>query len=186
MGQAHLQATMRINLLDPSGYHTIQGSVGKMNPKIFNPIVEPAEYVSVKSGQVEGGTFRMTLTSRKAEGSMRLTYENFKVDLLSKEKEPEKQTGPAPEKKNEKKKQSFGKKILTAIANKLVLNSNNKPETEEIKAEDKSKLPLKNKFVIGKIDTNRRQNRSLFTFWIDGLTSGVRSTLGLKSQVPTN
>ncbi|WP_026463419.1 hypothetical protein [Adhaeribacter aquaticus] len=167
MGEAHVKAVTRVNLLDPQAQHIISGSIGKANPKIINPIIEPAYYVRVKSGTLQKGDFRMTLTRTAVTGTMHLYYDDFKVDLLSKDKSGNEE---ASKERGKEKKQTVFKKVLTVFANKIVLNSNNNT--------------LEGKFKEGKINSNRRMNRSFFTFWIDGLTSGVRSTLGLNSQVP--
>jgi hypothetical protein len=164
MGQAPMQATLRMNLLDPQGYHTLRGTIGKGRPAILNPFMEPGHLIRVKSGLVHHGDFHMVLTNERATGTMHLTYDDFKVDLLSKEKEG------GTEKP--RKKQSLGKKVLSLVANKAVLNSNN--------------IPGEGHYKAGRIDTKRRQTASTFTLWIDGLTSGTRSILGLKSQVPAS
>jgi hypothetical protein len=164
MGQAPIRATLRMNILDPRGYHTIQGTIGKGQPAILNPFMEPGHLVRVKSGTVHHGDFRMVFTRDRATGTMHLTYDNFKVDLLSEETEKEA--------RSPRRKQSLGKKILSVVANKAILNSNNMPDT--------------GRYKTGTINTQRRETGSTFTFWIDGLTSGTRSIMGLDSQVPAS
>ena len=163
MGKTSLRGTIRYNLLSPNGYHTIRGTIGNGQPEILNPILEQDQLIRVKSGIVQKGHFRMVLTNTGAKGTMQLHYQNFKVDMLSK---------PKADSKDKKPKQSLGKKILSVFANKVVLNTDNVPE--------------ENGFKTGEINTPYRQNRSVITYWIDGLTSGIRSSLGLSSKVPTS
>ena len=163
MGKTSLRGTIRYNLLSPNGYHTIRGTIGNGQPEILNPILEQDQLIRVKSGTVQKGHFRMVLTNTGAKGTMQLHYQNFKVDMLSK---------PKADSKDKKPKQSLGKKILSVFANKVVLNTDNAPE--------------ENGFKTGEINTPYRQNRSVITYWIDGLTSGIRSSLGLSSKVPTS
>jgi hypothetical protein len=160
MGKTPLTATIRYNLLNPGGYHTVQGSIGQGQPEILNPILEQDQLIRVKSGTVQQGKFNMVLTESRVQGTMQLQYENFKIDMLSKPKgDPDK-----------KPRQSLGKKILSVFANKAVLNTDN--------------MPGINGYKEGQINTPHRKNRSVITFWIDGLTSGIRSTVGLSSKVP--
>lgn len=149
MGKALMKATVRLPLLDPSGYHHIKGSIGKGDPAILNPMVVPSMLVRVKSGFVQNGSFEVELTKTSAKGTLQLQYNNFKIDLLSQGK---------------KKEQSFGKKIKTAVANKLVLKSD---------SESDGKAPRQ-----GGIAVRRRPERSFLTYWKDCLANGVLSVVG--------
>jgi hypothetical protein len=160
MGKTKLNALIKYNLLSPDGYHTVSGTIGKGDPAILNPILEQDQLVRVKSGTVQKGEFNMVFNETEVKGTMQLHYKNFKVDLLSKPKPVEKK----------KTKQSLGKKLLSVFANKVVINTDNEP--------------TENGYKTGKINTPRRQNRSVVTFWVDGLSSGIRSSLGLSSKVP--
>jgi len=161
MGKTSLAGTIRYNLLSPNGYHTIRGTIGNGQPEILNPILEQDQLIRVKSGTVQKGHFNMELTNNRITGTMQLHYLDFKVDMLSK---------PKAGSQDKKPKQSLGKKILSVFANKVVLNTNNNP--------------AENGFKVGEINTPHRKNRSVITYWIDGLTSGIRSSLGLSSKVP--
>ncbi|WP_207432093.1 hypothetical protein [Sabulibacter ruber] len=149
MGKAVMEATVRLALLDPSGYHSIEGTIGKGNPAILNPIIEPSMFVRVKSGYLQKGSFRLELTKASASGSMQLQYDDFKVDLLN---------------KSEDRKQSLGNKIKSLAANKLVLKS---------ESEKDGKAPRE-----GDIKVKRRAERSFLTYWKDCLANGVLSVIG--------
>ncbi|MBA9079854.1 hypothetical protein [Rufibacter quisquiliarum] len=149
MGKAFLQATVRLPLLDPSGYHTMQGTIGRGNPAILNPIIEPSMFVSVKSGFLQKGSFAMELTRVSASGSLQLQYDEFQISLLNEEKE---------------KKQSLGKKLKSLVTNKIVLKS---------ESEKDGKAPRH-----GEIKFQRRRERSFLTYWKDCLANGVLSVIG--------
>ncbi|WP_210486137.1 hypothetical protein [Rufibacter aurantiacus] len=150
MGKAPMQATIRLALLDPNGYHSMEGTIGKGYPAILNPMMEPSMFVRVKSGVLQRGTFKVELTKTSAQGSMQLQYDDFKIDLLSK--------------KEEKKKQGLGNKLKSLVANTVVLKS---------ESEEDGKAPRE-----GKIQVKRRSERSFLTYWKDCLANGVLSIIG--------
>ncbi|WP_205499849.1 hypothetical protein [Rufibacter psychrotolerans] len=149
MGKALLQATVRLPLLDPNGYHSIEGTIGRGNPAILNPVIEPSMFVRVKSGYVQRGAFRVELNKTSAKGFLQLQYDDFKVDLLNK----------SPERK-----QSLGRKLKSVLADKLVLKSD---------SEQNGKAPRQ-----GSIQVQRRTERSFLTYWKDCLANGVLSVIG--------
>ena len=177
MGKASMRVNIRVNLLDKNGYHTVQGWIGKGDPQILNPILEPTVLLSVKSGFLQKGSFQMQVFRNSATGTMQLYYQDFKVDLLSKSESTDQE--PATADKGDNKKQSFGKKVLSAIANKVLIKSDNKPEKEIVK-----EPAPENGLRVGKIKVTRRKERSIVTYWIDGLASGVLSSIGMSSKLP--
>ncbi len=149
MGKAPMQATVRLALLDPHGYHSMEGTIGKGYPAILNPIIEPGMFVRVKSGVLQRGAFNVELTKTSATGSMQLQYDDFKIDLLN---------------KDEERNQSLGNKLKSLVANKLVLKS---------ESEEDGKTPRE-----GKIQVKRRRERSFLTYWKDCLANGVLTIIG--------
>jgi hypothetical protein len=140
---------VRLPLLDPNGYHSMEGTIGKGYPAILNPMVEPSMFVRVKSGLLQKGAFKVELTKNSAQGSMLLQYDDFKIDLLSKDEEMKK---------------TLGSKLKSLVANKLVLKS---------ESEEDGKAPRS-----GKIAVKRRVERSFLTYWKDCLANGVLSIIG--------
>ena len=118
----------------------------------------------------------MQLTRNSGTGTMQLHYQDFKVDLLSKTSESKAEPAESDEDKN----QSFPKKVLSALANKVLIKSENKPERKE--AEPAAENGLRE----GKIKITRRKERSIFTYWIDGMASGMLSSIGMGSKLPKN
>lgn len=153
MGKANLEITIRLALLNPNGYHTIKGAIGPTDPQILNPILEPTNFVSIKSGQINHGMFDITLHRNTANGTMRLAYQNFKVAILSKQPD---------------KRQTLGGKILSKVANAVAIKSDNTAREGEA-------------LRVGEISVTRNKNRSVFNYWKDCLLSGLLSSIGLEA-----
>jgi hypothetical protein len=151
-GDMPLALTARFDLLDPNAFHTLQGKVGPGNPATLNPILEPTAFMSIKSGKLQQSEVDMQLYRNKASGKLYVRYTDFKVDILSKE---------------EDKRQSLGKKILSKVANKVVIESDNPKEGEELR--------------VGDIQVVRAKHRSVFNYWKDCLMSGFRGAAGVES-----
>ena len=152
MGKAPLKALIQLNLLDPGGFHTITGSVGETDAGILNTILAPTSFVSIKSGFLQKSSFQVRLSREKASGTMRAHYTDLEVELLSKDKEE---------------RQSWGKRLLSALANKTAVESDN--------------VPIKGEWRVGQITVTRKKNRSVFNYWKDCLASGLLSSAGLEN-----
>ncbi|MCJ8163661.1 hypothetical protein MKJ04_02330 [Pontibacter sp. E15-1] len=151
MGKVQMQMTVYMPLLNKNGYHRIEGEIKSGNPEILNPILAPTAFVRFEKGYVNSGRFEVELTNKQAVGSLRLLYQNLKIDILSK--------GTGGE-------QSFGKKVLTALANLAVIKESNPG--------DKGEKPR-----IGKINVTRNPENSVFSYWVDCLMDGFMSSAGL-------
>ena len=152
MGKARVQATIKMPLLHKAAYHTIAIRVGEADPRLLNPILVPTSKMRVESGHISSGSATIELNNKVATGTMQLRYQDFEVDLLS---------------EGGKERQSLGKKILSKVANKLVIKSDN-PEKGK---------PLR----TGTIKANRDSSASFLSYWKDALASGVLSSAGLEA-----
>ncbi|MBD1396069.1 hypothetical protein H9Q13_02735 [Pontibacter sp. JH31] len=150
-GVAPVAFKIRLDLLDPNGYHTIHGTAGPANPATLNPILEPTTFISIKEGKLQKSDFKIVLHRNKATGNLNVRYTDFKVDVLT---------------KDEDKRQSFGKKVLSKIANKIVITSDNPKEGKELRP--------------GEINVVRARSRSVLNYWKDCLVSGFRSAAGIE------
>ncbi|MFD2244892.1 hypothetical protein [Pontibacter ruber] len=147
MGKAPVQTTIRLNLLDPQGSHTLNGSIGATDPQILNPILEPTAFVSIKSGTLRKTDFQVRLNRQRATGTLRSRYNGFKIDILSKDEDT---------------RQTFRKKLLSKVANKVAIKSGNPDDGEE---------------RVGEVRVARAAHKSLFNYWKDCLVSGFKSLL---------
>jgi hypothetical protein len=155
MGKAAVNLTVRMPLLQKNGYHTLEGEIGNAKPAILNPILAPTVFISVESGSVASARFNAELNDTRAKGSMQVIYQNLKIDLLSKGEDTE---------------QSFGKKVLTKVANKVVIKSEN-PDND-------GEEPR-----VGEIEVERDLERSVFSYWKDCIVHGFLANMGVAGIV---
>ncbi|WP_266205708.1 hypothetical protein [Pontibacter kalidii] len=153
MDRARLEVIIRLPLLDPSGYHTLEGTIGEANLQLLNPMLIPTGFVRVESGHVNSGRFTVELNKSQANGTMRLLYSNLKLDLLTK--------GTGGE-------QSIGKEVLSLLANKVAIKESNPSPGEKPRQ--------------GTITVTRDPGKSVFSYWKDCLTSGFMSSMGLEGM----
>ncbi|WP_299822163.1 DUF748 domain-containing protein [uncultured Pontibacter sp.] len=150
-GDAPLSVEARLNLIDPNAYHTLQGTAGPANPATLNSILEPTAFISIKEGKLQRSDFKIELTRNKATGNLNVRYQDFKVDILTKDAD---------------KRQSLGKKIISKVANKVVIKSDNPKEGENLRP--------------GKIEVVRAKSNSFLAYWKDCLVSGFRTAAGVE------
>ncbi|WP_276496049.1 hypothetical protein [Pontibacter litorisediminis] len=153
MDRAKLQVTIRLPLLHENCYHSIEGEIGPANLQMLNPILIPTAFVELESGEVRSGRFRAELNETRASGEMTLLYNNLKVELLSK--------GTGGE-------QSFGKEVLSVLANKIAIKESNPGEGEKPRT--------------GEITVTRDPKKSVFNYWKECLSSGFLSSMGLNGM----
>ncbi|SIT80985.1 hypothetical protein [Pontibacter indicus] len=151
-GKVPLTVNLKLNLLAPNGHHILQGTAGPGDLAVLNQILEPTAFMSVKEGSLQKSDFAIELNRNKASGNLNIRYQNLKVDLLTKDEDT---------------RQSKGKKILSSVANKFVIESHNPKAGEELRA--------------GDIEVVRAQRRSVFNYWKDCLVSGIRTAAGVEN-----
>ncbi|MER2999476.1 hypothetical protein [Pontibacter populi] len=152
MGRAAVKAAVKMPLLDKNGYHTLVAETGSAQPELLKPILKSTNLMSVKSGSLQSASVSVTLKRSNASGTMRVLYQNFKIELLS---------------ESEGNEQSLGKKIISKAANKLAIKSDNPEDGEKPRT--------------GKIYVTRKKIHSFFTYWKDCLASVFLSSIGLKA-----
>ena len=156
MGKTPMQVTIRLPLLDKSGYHTLQGNIGSGGPQMLNPILVPTNFIKVDKGYVQSIRFDVTLNRRRATGTMRAIYQNLEIELLS--------TGAKSGKD-----QGLGKKILSKVADWFLIENSNPDKKGE-------------KPRIARISVNRKKERSVITYWKDCIAMGLMSSMGLEKM----
>ncbi|MDX5436991.1 MAG: CCDC28 family protein [Pontibacter sp.] len=156
MGKTPMQVTIRLPLLDKSGYHTLQGNIGSGGPQMLNPILVPTNFIKVDKGYVQSIRFDVTLNRRRATGTMRAIYKNLEIELLS--------TGAKSGKD-----QGFGKKILSKVADWFLIENSNPDKKGE-------------KPRIARISVTRKKERSVITYWKDCIAMGLMSSMGLEKM----
>jgi hypothetical protein len=88
MDSVDVSIRFRFDNVDPDDRYTITGIMGATpDLAVFNPMLEPAGFVSLRDGEVEKLIFSMELNDEVAEGRMRFYYDDLRVKVLSKKKE---------------------------------------------------------------------------------------------------
>lgn len=93
-GQCRVMDSVDLNLRfrfthgDKSDPYTITGVMGAApDLKVFNPMLEPAGFVSIRDGSAEKLIFSIDADRYNANGRMRFYYDDLRVKVLSKKKE---------------------------------------------------------------------------------------------------
>ena len=123
-----------------------------MEVKELNPILEKNAYVYATSGNVVTMNFNFTADNARASGKMKLIYKG--LDLAVKNKRRDDTT-------------AFKERLISAIANMKVMDSNPMPG-EEIR--------------IGIIGYDRDPEKFLFNYCAKSLMSGILSSLENKTK----
>ncbi|MDP1745327.1 MAG: hypothetical protein Q8L90_07115 [Bacteroidota bacterium] len=85
------------------------GSLSAMSMVSFNPIIEPAKHISIKSGQLDSLNFSFVADENSANGTMKFRYHDLKIEVMNKEGE----------------KSGLKEKVKTFLANKLIVKDSN-------------------------------------------------------------
>lgn len=151
--QCAARLTLRANLLDPTGRHTITGVFGATPLAILNAMTVPTRGIGFRSGQVQQIRFRMELDQTAARGTMWGRYTDLKLQFLNRENRP----GILP-------------RIGTTLVNGLVIRDNNPRQP------DGTLKP-------GQIISARERRFSVFSLWRQGLVSGLLNSAGVPSKL---
>lgn len=146
MGKARLNTEFSFAVHDSSYQQQIKGNLEELDMKHLNDALIPLAFVQVDDGKILGLDFDMTLGQKQAQGQVRLRYEDLKISLLNKNTNTE----------------TIDKKIISFLANKFKLESDN--NEEELR--------------VGEVDFERDEEKSTFNYWWKSLLSGLKSSIG--------
>lgn len=99
-------------VFDENDTHTIKASLGEMDPKEVNPMLENVAFVRIDNGMIRGMDMQMTLTDDSSTGSMNLRYEDLKITVLE---------------NNRDKGQNLRTRLSSFVANNFIMKSSNLP-----------------------------------------------------------
>ena len=153
MGKGKANIYLKGRLFDSENSFSLNGTLTGMEIKELNPILEKNAFVYVTSGKVETMDFSFTADNGRATGNMKLIYEG--LDLAVKNKRTDDTT-------------AFKERLISAIANMKVMDSNPMPG-EEVR--------------IGIIDYKRDPEKFLFNYCVKSIMSGILSSLENKSKL---
>lgn len=148
MGEGFLNAVIQYDLENEKGNFSLNGSLGKMNLKRLDPMIEPQAKASIKSGQLNNLKFEIQGNDYDASGKLTVLYENLELELLNTEFEKDR---------------NIFRQLGAFIANKVILKSSNPKKNGET--------------ITGTVYYIRDAHKSMFSYWWKLIFSGLKSTL---------
>jgi hypothetical protein len=140
---AQLDAHFTFDLTDPNFGYTYEATLDRLPLVSINDLYAKGAKMQVTSGTLHQLRMAATGNEQAISGEMNFNYEDLEVQLLDEQNEP--------------------KKILSFLANKTVINSDNTAGEKGYKS--------------GSMYYERVPHRSIFHQWWGGIRSGLRSTL---------
>jgi len=83
MGKGNLKASFTIPIDDKKNAFNFTVSLGSMDTRLFNSILEPNSHIRISSGIIDRAEISARCDNRQAKGEMKLFYRNLKISLLS-------------------------------------------------------------------------------------------------------
>ena len=108
-GAGPVVAHFEYDLSKPELNMKYHGSIGRMDGRAFNQMLEELEGYRIRSGRLDSAWFEVDVKDDVATGKLKLLYDNFEIETL------DKNTGE----------QSLGDWFRSLIANKLKLHEDN-------------------------------------------------------------
>lgn len=128
------------------------GSMSSMSMVSFNPIIEPAKHISIKSGQLDSLSFSFVADDNAANGTMKLRYHDLKIEVMNKEGE----------------KKGFKEKVKTFLANKLIIKDSNPDKDGHVR--------------ISRIYMKRNPYRLFIFYSMQSVLSGIQPAIEGKER----
>jgi hypothetical protein len=147
MGKGLLKVHWRFPLATNNGFHKIQGSLSNMPLTAFNQALKYIAFIKIDQGKLNHLKFHFTASNDRSSGVMIMKYQNLQVSVLN--KHTMEQTG-------------LKKNVISFVANKFIINSNNTPEDG---------------MQAGKIRFKRSKTKSTWNFWWKSLLSGIKNSI---------
>lgn len=93
MGISKVHTVWKLPLNTGNGAFDVWGVAAGFNSVALNPLIEPLGMTSIKTGQVNALTFKITGTDHVAKGTTTILYENLKIEMLKKDSNDVKKKG---------------------------------------------------------------------------------------------
>jgi hypothetical protein len=150
LNKTPLKTSWTFYLFDPKGRFKVSGSAGSIDGQALNSLAEPMGPAHIRDGQLNSLTFDLEGNDLSMNGTVKMTYNDLKVDVLEKDK-------GATE---------TDKKFLTSLFANVIIKNDNPKGNDEVRVE--------------KVYLDRNKNRSLFYLCWKTLFKGIRQTVGIK------
>ncbi|UOQ77886.1 hypothetical protein MUN84_04365 [Hymenobacter sp. 5516J-16] len=141
--------SLRANLLDASGRHTLQGEFGAASLSMLNSMIVPTRGIAIRRGTVRRIRFQMQLDRTAARGTMWGEYADLKLQLLNQQERP-----------------GVLHRVGTSLVNGIFIRDNNPRKPGQ---------PLQ----TGIIASSRERRYSVFSLWRQGMVSGLLHSAGV-------
>lgn len=123
------------------------GKITAMPMALFNPIIEPAKHILIKSGQLDSVNFSFVANENSSEGTMKFMYHDLKIEVMNKKVA----------------KNGFKEKLQTIAANNLIVKNNNPNKDGVIR--------------ISKIYAKRNPYRFFVFYSMQSILSGIEPAI---------
>lgn len=152
MGVGVINAHLAYMLTSEDGSFHISGTLGQMELREVNSMVESEAKVRLKSGKVNQLDFNIHGNDYEGNGEVIVRYDNLEIEILD---------------KNFQSDQNIIRKIDSFIANTFVIKSNNPTKAGELKK--------------GAVYFLREPHKPIFNYWWNLILSGLKSTISGES-----
>ncbi|UCH96838.1 MAG: hypothetical protein JSV88_08295 [Candidatus Aminicenantes bacterium] len=149
MGKGSLKANLIIPLNNKENMFTFASSLGRLDMRVFNSILESNSHIRIRSGTIDKVDVSATCNNKLAKGEMKLFYRNLKISLLK-----VKAGG------------KYKKRGFKSFLANIILRQNNPKKPGK---------PLR----VGRILFIREKPISVFAFIWKAILSGFKSSVGL-------
>lgn len=149
MNKGLMNVRINFDLTSATGGFDFNGSLGKMDMRVLNPLSRNMSLAKIESGMITKATFSVAGNLHNTSGSIRLYYNDLKVELLKRDDD----TGKLKD-----------KTLVSSVANILVKDDN---------PGDDGKLR------IGKTSATRLSSASFFNLMWKSLFAGMKESIGL-------
>ena len=148
MGEGPITAAIRYDLEDEGGKFTMKGTMGKMDIRKLNSMIEPETKASLKAGTINRLDFNILGNDYSGEGELIIRYDDLQLELLNKHYEHD---------------NNLLRRVGAFMANTIVVRSSNPNKKGELKK--------------GNIYFIRETHKSMFAYWWKLIFSGLKSTV---------
>ncbi len=152
MGEGVIDFHCNLNIRDPGNKFEMWGSVGPMDMRKINPMVENVAFTTIKSGYIKSIEFDAKADDHYSTGNMEFKYSDFKIALINKN------TGQV---------EGLDKGFISFLANTFVVNTRN---------------PHLGFFREGSIFFKRNPNKSIINYWWKSLYTGIKTSIGAQNE----
>ena len=152
LDQASFSTNWKLYLFDPNGRFDVTGKLGALNGLALNPLAEPFGPAHIREGQINGMEISLHGTNNNMNGTVKLLYDNLKVDVLEKE--------------NDDGVLKTDRKTLTSFLANIVIKNSNPKNNEAVR--------------VANVSMTRDSNRSMLWLCWKTIFKGIQETVGMK------